>query len=196
MECGHHTGTDKFTTPQVCRQPLVPGAAAKEAWRREQNLPQRDQSTMLPLEGGGVEIRNYCKRLQGSCRCVLKHTLSVARCRCFGCMVDMCAGWSEPRGSSASSTAAPTIPDALKPLLHECYAMYNLLTPYALQPLPYNRPTSPKRSVSGWKQMLLPVTRSDALGAMSTLFCADCLGCTISLSVFECRTHALRTESP
>jgi hypothetical protein len=26
------------------------------------------------------------------------------------------------------------VPDALRPLLHECYTMYSLLLPYALQP--------------------------------------------------------------
>lgn len=87
-------------------------------------------------------------------------------------MVDMHAGWSEPRGQSASSaSAAPTIPDALKPLLHECYAMYDLLTPYALQPVAHTRPTSPKRSLTGWKQMPPPTTRTDALGAMSMPLC-------------------------
>jgi hypothetical protein len=58
---------------------------------------------------------------------------AVAACRAHNCY-QVCAplaGWDKP-----SSTAKPhePIPAELKPLLQECYAMYNLLLPHALQP--------------------------------------------------------------
>jgi hypothetical protein len=108
----------------------------------------------------------------------------------------MRAGWSEPRGASASSAAAPTIPDSLKPLLHECYAMYDLLTPYALQPLAFARSSSPRRSLMGLKQMGLPSTRVDALGAMSELLpcvLSACMTWTF-LSVWRRGTARNRTK--
>jgi hypothetical protein len=113
-------------------------------------------------------------------------------------MVGMRAGWSEPRGASASSAAAPTIPDSLKPLLHECYAMYDLLTPYALQPLAFARSSSPRRSLMGLKQMGLPSTRVDALGAMSELLLLSsalsaCMPC-VSPSVWRRGTARSRTK--
>jgi hypothetical protein len=39
------------------------------------------------------------------------------------------AGWEAP---SSSAKPQPPISEALRPLLHECYAMYSLLLPYAL----------------------------------------------------------------
>jgi hypothetical protein len=45
------------------------------------------------------------------------------------CNLVLHAGWEAP---SSSAKPQPPIPEALKPLLHECYAMYSLLLPYAL----------------------------------------------------------------
>lgn len=44
-----------------------------------------------------------------------------------------CAGWGEP---SSSLKPQQAVPPALKPMLHECYAMFDLLLPYALKPEP------------------------------------------------------------
>lgn len=43
------------------------------------------------------------------------------------------AGWGEP---SSSLKPQQAVPAALKPMLHECYAMFDLLLPYTLKPEP------------------------------------------------------------
>jgi hypothetical protein len=54
-------------------------------------------------------------------------------------------GWGEP--SSAAKPHGP-VPEALKPLLHECYAMYDLLLPYALSPVEVQPMLSPTASIA------------------------------------------------
>ena len=43
------------------------------------------------------------------------------------------AGWGEP---SSSNKPQQAVPEGLRPLLHECCAMFDLLLPYVLKPSP------------------------------------------------------------
>ena len=60
------------------------------------------------------------------------HVPCRGQCGDLACVVWR-AGWGAP---SSSAKPQPAIPEHLKPLLNECYAMYSLLLPYALSVQP------------------------------------------------------------